>query len=107
VGWLKDFADAETLLDPVFNGKNILDVGNSNFAQLNDPKVNALMDKAEVINDPAARNKAWGEADKAVTAAAPGVPWLWDKQPMLHSKDVNGVVSQNLATWELTATSVR
>jgi peptide/nickel transport system substrate-binding protein len=107
VGWLKDFADPETLLDPVFNGKNILDVGNSNFAQLNDPKVNALMDKAEVVNDPAARNKAWGEADKAVTAAAPGVPWLWDKQPMLHSKDVNGVVSQNLATWELTATSVR
>ena len=27
VGWLKDFADPETLLGPVFNGKNILDVG--------------------------------------------------------------------------------
>jgi peptide/nickel transport system substrate-binding protein len=107
VGWLKDFADAETLLDPVFNGKNILEVGNSNFAQLDDPKVNDLIDKAEVINDPAERNKAWAEVDKAVTAAAPGVPWLWDKQPVLHSKDVNGVISQNLATWELTATSVR
>ena len=31
VGWLKDFADPETLLGPVFKGKNILDVGNSNF----------------------------------------------------------------------------
>ena len=31
VGWLKDFADPETLLGPVFNGANILDVGNSNF----------------------------------------------------------------------------
>ena len=107
VGWLKDFADPETLLGPVFNGKNILDVGNSNFAQLDDPKVNKLMDEAEVVNDPAKRNQAWGEADKAITAEAPGVPWLWDKQPILHSKDVSGVVNQNLATWDLTFTSVK
>jgi peptide/nickel transport system substrate-binding protein len=106
VGWLKDFADPETLLGPTFNGKNILDVGNSNFAQLDDPKVNELMDKAEVVNDPAERRQAWGDADKAITEAVPGVPWLWDKQPVLHSKDVNGVISQNLATWDLTATSI-
>jgi peptide/nickel transport system substrate-binding protein len=107
VGWLKDFADPETLLGPVFNGKNILDVGNSNFAQLNDPKVNDLMDKAEVVNDPAKRNQAWGDVDKAITDAAPGIPWLWDKQPVLHSKDVNGVINQNLATWDFTFTSVK
>jgi peptide/nickel transport system substrate-binding protein len=107
VGWLKDFADPETLLDPVFNGKNILDVGNSNFAQLDDPKVNAAMDKAEVVNDPAKRLQAWGEADKAVTDAAPGIPWLWDKQPVLHSKDINGVINTNLATWDFTYTSVK
>jgi peptide/nickel transport system substrate-binding protein len=107
VGWLKDFADPETLLGPVFNGKNILDVGNSNFAQLNDPKVNSLMDKAEVVNDPAQRNQAWGDVDKAITDAAPGIPWLWDKQPVLHSKDVNGVINTNLATWDFTATSVK
>jgi peptide/nickel transport system substrate-binding protein len=107
VGWLKDFADPETLLGPVFNGKNILDVGNSNFAQLNDPTVNKLMDKAEVVNDPAKRDQAWGEVDKAITDAAPGVPWLWDKQPILHSKDVNGVVNQNLATWDFTFSSVK
>jgi peptide/nickel transport system substrate-binding protein len=107
VGWLKDFADPETLLGPVFKGSNILDVGNSNFAQLDDPKVNALMDKAEVENDPAKRNQAWGDVDKAITDAAPGIPWLWDKQPVLHSKDVNGVINSNLATWDFTATSVK
>jgi peptide/nickel transport system substrate-binding protein len=107
VGWLKDFADPETLLDPVFNGKNILQVGNSNFAQLNDPKINAMMDKAEVVNDPAERTKAWGEIDKAVTADAPGIPWLWDKQPMLEAKDVNGVVNQANAMWDLAFTSIK
>jgi peptide/nickel transport system substrate-binding protein len=107
VGWLKDFADAETLLGPVFNGKNILEQGNSNFALLDEPELNQMMDDAEVINDPAERATAWGEIDKAVTEAAPGIPWLWDKQPMLRSEDVNGVVSVANATWDLAFTSIR
>jgi peptide/nickel transport system substrate-binding protein len=107
VGWLKDFADPETLLDPVFNGKNILQVGNSNFAQLNDPKVNDLMTKAEVVNDPAKRNQAWGDVDKAVTEAAPSIPWLWDKQPMLESTNVNGVVNKANASFDLAWTSLK
>jgi peptide/nickel transport system substrate-binding protein len=107
VGWLKDFADPETLLGPVFNGKNILPQGNSNFAQLDDPKVNEIMDNAEVVNDPAERNKAWGEADKAVTEAAPSIPWLWDKQPLLEAKDVNGVINQANAAWDMTFTSIK
>jgi peptide/nickel transport system substrate-binding protein len=107
VGWLKDFADPETLLDLVFNGKNILKQGNSNFAQLNDPAINAAMTKAEVINDPAERNKAWGDIDKQVTEQAAGIPWLWDKQPILRSKDVVGVINEANAAWDLTFTSVQ
>ena len=107
VGWLKDFADPETLLDPVFNGKNILDVGNSNFAQLDDKSLNAMMDKAEVVNDPTQRAQAWGDVDKTVTGLAPGVAWLWDKQPMLESKNVNGVVNVANASWDLTFSSLK
>jgi peptide/nickel transport system substrate-binding protein len=107
VGWLKDFADPETLLDPVFHGKNILPQGNSNFALLDDPEINKAMDKAEVLNDQAERNKAWGEIDKMVTETAAGIPWLWDTQPMLLSTDVNGVVSEANAAWDLTFTSLK
>ena len=107
VGWLKDFADPETLLDPVFNGKNILDVGNSNFSLLDNPDTNKAMDDAEVVNDPAERNKAWGEVDKAITEEAAAVPWLWDTQAMLRSENVNGVVSRNLATWDFAFTSLK
>ena len=42
-----------------------------------------------------------------MTGLAPGIPWLWDKQPMLRSKDVNGVVSRSMATWDLTYTSLK
>jgi peptide/nickel transport system substrate-binding protein len=107
VGWLKDFADPETLLGPVFNGKNILEQSNSNFSLLDDPKLNEMMGDAEVITDPAERNEAWGQIDRAVTEVAPGVPWLWDKQPMLRSADVNGVVNVANASWDLTFTSIR
>jgi peptide/nickel transport system substrate-binding protein len=107
VGWLKDFADPEALLSAPFNGKNILQVGNSNFALLNDPKANAMMDKAEVVNQPAARDKAWGAVDKEVTGLAPGIPWLWDKQPVLRSANVNGVINVAQATWDLAHTSLR
>ncbi len=107
VGWLKDFADPETLLDAVFNGKNILDVSNSNFALLDDKNLNAAMAKAEVVNDPTERNAAWGNIDKMVTELAPGVPWLWDKQPILESKNVNGVINVAGATWDLTYTSIK
>ena len=107
VGWLKDFADAETLLDPVFNGKNILTEGNSNFALLDDPEINKAMDEAEVVNDPEERKQAWGDIDKMLTEKAVAIPWLWDTQAMLRSDNVNPVVSKNLATWDLTFTSLK
>ncbi len=107
VGWLKDFADPETLLDAVFNGKNILEQSNSNFSLLNDKALNAAMDKAEVVNDPTQRAAAWGNVDKMVTGLAPGVAWLWDKQPVLESKNVNGVVNNANAAWDLAFTSLK
>ena len=51
VGWLKDFSDAQTYLDPTFNGANILQTGNSNWSQLNDPELNKMMDDAKTITD--------------------------------------------------------
>ena len=36
-GWAQDFADPQTVLDPTFNGANILQVSNSNWPELDDP----------------------------------------------------------------------
>jgi peptide/nickel transport system substrate-binding protein len=106
-GWLKDFADGQTFLDPTFNGKNILPANNSNISELNDPKINAAMRDAEVLTDPAERAKAWGEIDKMITAQAPVVPWIWDKQPLIRSADVNGVVNRFNSQWDLSFSSIK
>jgi hypothetical protein len=42
-----------------------------------------------------------------VTAAAPGILWLWDKGPSLESKNVNGVLNQENASWDLAFTSLK
>src|SRR3712207_588105 len=49
VGWFKDFPDAQTLLDPTFNGENILEQGNSNWTQLDVPEINKAMNDAEQL----------------------------------------------------------
>jgi peptide/nickel transport system substrate-binding protein len=105
--WYKDFADAQTLLDPTFNGANILPTGNSNTSQLDVPAINAAMRQAETVIDPAGRAKAWARIDQMITEQAPAVPWSWDKTALIRSKDVGGVVTLMNDGWDLSYTSVR
>jgi peptide/nickel transport system substrate-binding protein len=103
LGWGKDFYNSQSMLDPIFNGKNIVPVGNSNYAQLNDPKLNAQMDAAEQLVDPAQSAAAWAKIDDELTAGAYMVPWLWDNEVDFASKDVHGVTwAFNANSWDLT-----
>lgn len=107
LGWGKDFFDSQSSLDPVLNGKNIVPVGNTNTAQADDPKLNAAMDKAETLTDPAARAKAWAAIDKTATGEAFYVPWLWDNQINFASANVNGVKNKFNSSWDFTASSLK
>jgi peptide/nickel transport system substrate-binding protein len=107
VGWLKDFPDAQTMLDPTFNGKNIIPINNSNWPQLNDPKINKAMDKAETIVDAAERAKAWADIDKMVTGTAGAIPWQWDKTVLVKSTNVKAVINEANAAWDLAFTSLK
>jgi peptide/nickel transport system substrate-binding protein len=106
VGWLKDFADPQSMLDPTFNGKNIVQSNNSNWPQLNDRAINSAMAKAEVIVDPAKRAQAWANIDKLVTGTAAVIPWYWDKPPLVKSPDVKAVVSKSNAAWDMSFTAL-
>jgi peptide/nickel transport system substrate-binding protein len=107
VGWGKDFFDPESMLFPTFYGPNIVPSGNVNYPQLNDPKINAEMDKARQLTDPAQRNKAWGRMDDEITAGAYVVMWIWDNDVNIRSKNVNGVQSKFNASWDVTYTSLK
>jgi peptide/nickel transport system substrate-binding protein len=88
VGWIADFHEPQTLLDPTFNGKNILPTNNSNWPLLNDPTINKLMDKAELEVNPETRYKEWATIDQLLTKGASAIPWIWENSPTLYSTNV-------------------
>jgi peptide/nickel transport system substrate-binding protein len=107
VGWLPDFPDGQAWLDPTFNGAAIVPENNSNWAQLNNPKVNAALDGAKPLTDVAQRAQRFAEVDKMVTELAAVVPWIWDKQANISSGDVQGVIARWNAQWDLNYTFIK
>ena len=105
--WAKDYQDAQTLLEPTFKGSLIApDGGNNNLAQLDDPKIDAAMEKAVVLSGDE-RIKAYAEIDKMIVAQAPVVPFDWDKTTTIWSKDVQGVVSAYNTVLDFNYTSLK
>ncbi len=108
VGWIADFADAQTVLNITFNGKYINATGNVNWSQANNPEINAAMDKAVTISGRSARATAWAEADKKIVEHALAVPIEWDNQPNLEGTGVNGVGQLwNIGSWDYAWTSLK
>jgi peptide/nickel transport system substrate-binding protein len=107
VGWLKDFPDPETFLNPTFNGDHILQTGNANWSQLDDHGLNERMSDATLLTDPTKRARAWAEIDTEITTLAPAIPWLWAKRANIRSENVVGTIDEDSATWSLAHTRIR
>jgi peptide/nickel transport system substrate-binding protein len=107
LGWGKDFFDSQSLLDPVFNGRNIVPVGNTNIAQANDAKINAGLDSAQPITNAGERARLYAQLDRAITAQVFVIPWLWDNQVGLASKNVKTVWSKFNTTYDISYTSLK
>jgi len=91
VGWIRDFADPQTVLDVAFNGAYVMPENNPNWPQLRDPAIDRAMARAELTVGTQARAKAWAQIDRMIVATAAAIPWLWDKEPNLYAKNVRCV----------------
>jgi peptide/nickel transport system substrate-binding protein len=107
VGWIKDFSDPQTYLDPTFNGKNIIQTNNVNWPELDVPEINQAMDDAALLTDPGERAKAWAEIDRMVTEQAATVNWIWDKDTSVQSSNVQGVIDESNGIWDWAHTSIK
>jgi peptide/nickel transport system substrate-binding protein len=108
LGWGKDFFDSQSMIDPLFNGKNIVPSGNVNYAQANDPKFNARITAAASITDANKRAQVYGQLDKDLTGQVYCVTWLWDNEVNYTAKNVNGVQNAfNGNAWDLTFSSLK
>ncbi len=108
VGWIRDFADPLSVLYATFYGPSIVPTNNSNWGQVNDPAINAAMQKAALVVDPTARAQAWANVDKMLVDQAVAVPEEFDSQPNIESKNVHGVNQLwNEGGWDLSFTSLK
>jgi peptide/nickel transport system substrate-binding protein len=107
VAWGKDFNDAQSLLDPTFNGEAIVPSNNSNWPLLDDKAVNKALDDARVVSAPADRADTYGKIDQQISALAPSIPWIWDNFDNIASSDVAGVTNLFNASWDVGFTSLK
>ena len=103
--WQRDLNDAASVLPPLFGAEGLL--AGTNVSRWSDLRLERLMDEAATTTGQADRAQRWGDVDRRVTALAPGVPIVWNREPNLRSENVKGVLDLDLAAWDLSFTSLR
>jgi peptide/nickel transport system substrate-binding protein len=106
--WFKDFVDPQSMLEVTFKGRNIVKSGgnNNNLAQLDDPAIDAAMDRATGLQGKERLN-AWANIDKMITADAAAVPFVWDRTTLIWSRNVQGVANAYYDTVDFAFTSLK
>jgi peptide/nickel transport system substrate-binding protein len=102
--WTADVPTPGAFLAPLVDGRSIRAVGNTNYARLDDPAVNALIDAARTSGDTA----AWREVLAAVDAASVYVPLAETRVQLVAGQRLrNGVVMQPYSGYDLATAGVR
>lgn len=87
-GWCKDYQSAFTFLDPLFHSDNILDSGNQNYAELDDPEMDRLIDEASRSPLGEEQTAAWEAANRYATETGVWIPWSWDDSTIVYSDNL-------------------
>jgi peptide/nickel transport system substrate-binding protein len=90
-GWGADWPTGFGFFSSLIDGRKILAQGNSNYSELNDPKINSMIDQAVGTTDANAAATIWGNVDKQVMADATLIPMTWDKALDITSTNLTNV----------------
>ncbi|HSZ70784.1 MAG TPA: ABC transporter substrate-binding protein [Solirubrobacteraceae bacterium] len=108
VGWVRDFADPQTVLLPTFYGPAIEASGNSNWSQINDPQINAAMERAELVVGEPAHAQAWAKVDEMLVQDAAAAPEVYASLANIEGRGVDGVNQLwNGGAWDYDFTSLK
>ncbi|WP_171109361.1 MULTISPECIES: ABC transporter substrate-binding protein [Streptomyces] len=92
--WIADWPNASTVLPTLFDGRLIAKnpQANQDLSYLNDPKVNAMIDKAAKTTDLTRRNAIYGDMDEQIMKDAAVVPLMYMDFSELAGTKVGGVI---------------
>jgi ABC-type transport system substrate-binding protein len=75
IGWLGDFPDPTSFLDPKFHSRAITEENSTNDTFYANPALDAILDRARAEPDPAQRTALYQQAEHILYTDA---PWIWD-----------------------------
>lgn len=106
--WGPDFPAEYGFAAPLVDGRHMKPLGsNHNFAELNDQRVNALIDEAQSRPHPGLRAKLWHEVDRAVMEHAVILPTTYDRTlHYRHKTATNVYVHAAFGLYDLQAVGV-
>jgi peptide/nickel transport system substrate-binding protein len=93
-GWGADWPDGYGFLAQITDSRIIRDAGNTNLG-VQDPAIDALIDKALSTTDTAAREKLWVDIDKSVMENAFALPGVWAKGLLYRPPHLTNVFITN------------
>ncbi|MFF0437021.1 ABC transporter substrate-binding protein [Streptomyces sp. NPDC004327] len=91
MGWAADFPTGQGFLQPLVDGRFILQSGNNNFSELNDPAINGLFDKALKETDPTKAGEFYKQINAKVSDAAVYLPFTNEKNIIWRSSRLTNV----------------
>ncbi len=90
--WGADWPSASTVIPPLYDGRQIQD-GAANYSHIDDPKVNADIDKASTITDPVKAAEAWNAINEYIVKdVVSNIPTAYYKQTQIAGSKIGGLV---------------
>jgi peptide/nickel transport system substrate-binding protein len=93
-GWVPDWPDGYGFFRLITAGNTISPAGNTNIAELNDPKVNSLLTAVANTYDATTQNSYTARIDMQVMKDAAILPGVYAKSLLYRSPDLTNVYVQ-------------
>jgi peptide/nickel transport system substrate-binding protein len=89
----QDYPEGEDFIDTLLNGEHIVNVGNNDVSNTNDPVLNRMIDQAKQMPLGAARNAMWAKIDNQFMSRDAGwAPFMHLDEPKFVSAKLHGLV---------------
>jgi peptide/nickel transport system substrate-binding protein len=89
----QDYPEGEDFIDTLLNGEHIVNVGNNDVSNTDDPTLNHMIDQAKLMPLGDARNAAWAKIDNTFMQRDAGwAPFMHLDEPKFVSPKLHGLV---------------
>lgn len=91
--WSPDWPNGSSVIPPLFDGRDLT----YNVSQLDDERVNQMIDEAFAEPDVDRQYQLWGELDSVIQQTAASIPLMYSEALRMHGSNVRGAFIHPMA----------